>query len=59
MRRASTYGVGRVDERVVHSNNLNIVVLNCIAEHDTTDATEAVDSNLDGHFESLKLLVGA
>jgi hypothetical protein len=42
----------RLNEGVVDSNNLDLGVLDGVAEDDTADATETVDANLDGsHFE--------
>jgi hypothetical protein len=47
----STYGVVRLNERVVDSNNLDVGVLDGVAEDDTADTTETVDADLDGsHF---------
>lgn len=47
-----TYGVVRLNEGVVHSNNLDLGVLDGVAEDDTADTTETVDADLDGsHFE--------
>jgi hypothetical protein len=34
------------NERIVDSDDVDIIVLNSISEDDTTDTTEAVDSNL-------------
>ena len=42
-----TYSVLGVNEGIVDGHNVNIVVLNSIAEDDTTDTTKAVDSDLD------------
>jgi hypothetical protein len=36
-----------LNERVVDSDDLNVIVLDGIAEDNTTDTTEAVDSDLD------------
>lgn len=49
--RIATYSVGGVNEGVVDSNNLNIAVLDGIAEYDTTNAAETVDTSLDNHFD--------
>jgi hypothetical protein len=47
----STYGVVRLNERIVDSNNLDVGVLDGVAEDDTADTTETVDADLDGsHF---------
>lgn len=48
----STYGVVRLNERIVDSNNLDVGVLDGVAEDDTADTTETVDADLDGsHFD--------
>jgi len=39
-----------LDERVVDSNDLDIVVLDSVAEDDSSNTTEAVDSDLDDHI---------
>lgn len=42
----------RLNERVVDSNNLDVGVLDGVAEDDTADTTETVDADLDGsHFD--------
>lgn len=42
----------RLNEGVVDSNNLDLGVLDGVAEDDTADTTETVDADLDGsHFE--------
>jgi hypothetical protein len=47
----STYSVLGLNEGVVDSNDLDIRVLNGIAEDDTTDTAETVDADLDrSHF---------
>lgn len=43
----STYSVGRLNERVVDSNDLDIGVLDSVAEDDTADTTKSVDADLD------------
>jgi hypothetical protein len=51
-RGTGTHGVVGLNEGVVDSNDINLVVLDGIAEDDTTDTTEAVDSHLSlGHDE--------
>jgi hypothetical protein len=40
------YGVVRLNEGVVDGDNVHIVMLNGIAEDDTANATEAVDTSL-------------
>lgn len=42
-----TYGIVRLNEGVIDGDNVDVVVLNGIAEDDTTDTTEAVDADLD------------
>lgn len=37
-----------LNEGVVDSDDLDVGVLDSVAEDDTTDATEAVDADLDG-----------
>ena len=39
-----------LDEGVVDGNNLDITVLDGVAEDDTANAAEAVDANLDSHL---------
>ena len=41
-----------LNEGVVDSDNVDVVVLNRIAEDDTADTTETVDTNLDGCHDS-------
>lgn len=45
-----TYSVGRLNEGVVDSNDLDIGVLDSIAEDNTTDTAKSVDADLD-HFD--------
>jgi hypothetical protein len=47
---ATTHSVLGLNERIVDSNDLNLRVLNGIAEDDTANAAEAVDADLDDHF---------
>jgi hypothetical protein len=55
----STYGVVRLNEGVVDSNNLDVGVLDGIAEDDTADTTETVDADLDGsHFVLERFCLG-
>lgn len=50
-----THSVFSVDEGIVDGHNLDVVVLDGVAEDDTTNAAETVDANLDGsHCVSLK-----
>lgn len=44
--RGDAYSVVRLDEGVVHGDNVDVVVLDSIAEDDTANATESVDTNL-------------
>ena len=44
------------NERIVDSNNVDVIVLNVISEDNTTNAAETVDSNLGGCHDSGKLL---
>jgi hypothetical protein len=37
------------NERIVDSNDIDVIVLNGISEDNTTNAAETVDSNLDRH----------
>ena len=41
-----TYSIRRINKRIVDSNDVDVIVLNCVAENNTTNSTEAVDSNL-------------
>jgi hypothetical protein len=45
---SGTYGVVSLNERVVDSDDLDVGVLDSVAEDDAANATEAVDANLDG-----------
>lgn len=45
-----TYSVGGLNERVVDSNDLDVGVLDSVAEDDATDTAKSVDADLD-HFE--------
>lgn len=42
----STHSVSWLNEWVVDSDNVNVIVLNGVTEDNATDTTEAVDSNL-------------
>lgn len=44
----STYSVVSLNEGVVDSDDLDLGVLDGVAENDTANATEAVDADLDG-----------
>jgi hypothetical protein len=41
-----------LNEGVVDGDNVDVVVLNSIAEDDTADTTETVDANLNGSHDS-------
>lgn len=43
-----TYGVLDLNEGVVDGDNLDVVVLDGVAEDDTANAAETVDANLGG-----------
>lgn len=43
-------GVVGLDEGIVDGNNLDVAVLNRIAEDDTANSAKTVDANLDNHF---------
>lgn len=45
-----SYSVVGLNEGVVDGNNLDITVLDGVAEDDATNAAEAVDANLDSHL---------
>lgn len=45
-----TYSVGGLNEGVVDRNDLDVVVLDGVAEDDTTDTAKSVDADLD-HFD--------
>jgi hypothetical protein len=54
----STYSVLGLNEGVVDGDNLDVGVLDSVAEDDTTDAAETVDADLDGsHFANLSRLL--
>jgi hypothetical protein len=40
------------NERIVDSDNVNVIVLDSISEDDTTNAAETIDANLDGSHDS-------
>ena len=48
--REGSYSVVGLDEGVVDGHNLDVVVLDGVAEDDATNAAEAVDANLDSHL---------
>ena len=45
-----------LNEGVVDGNNVDVVVLNGIAEDDTANTTETVDANLDGSHDSVDVV---
>jgi hypothetical protein len=45
-----TYSVLGLNEGVVHGDDLNVVVLNGIAEDNAADTAEAIDADLDSHI---------
>lgn len=47
-----THGVVGFNERIVDSDDVDVVVLNSIAEDDTTNTAESVDANLGGSHDS-------
>jgi hypothetical protein len=49
-----TYGIFGLDERIVDGNNLDIGMLNSIAEDDTANTAKSVDTDLDSHFANLR-----
>ena len=49
-----TYSVGWLNEWVVDSDNVNVLVLNGVTEDNATDTTEAVDSNLGNHYAVIR-----
>jgi hypothetical protein len=46
-----THSVVGLNEGVVDSNDLDVAVLDGVAEDDTSNTTEAVDADLDDHFD--------
>lgn len=52
----ATYGVVGFNERIVDGDDVDIIVLDGIAEDDTTNAAESVDANLGGsHDDSAEI----
>lgn len=51
----ATHSVGGLNEGVVDSNDLDVIVLNGVAEDDTADTAKSVDTDLDDHFDGLFL----
>ena len=46
-----TYSVLGLNEGIVDSDDLDVIVLNGIAENNATDTAETVDADLDDHFD--------
>lgn len=44
----AAHSIGGLDEGVVDGDDLDVGVLNSVAEDDTSNSTEAVDADLDG-----------
>lgn len=51
----NTYSIFGLDEWVVDSNNLNVIMLDGISIDDTPDSSETVDSDVGRHSEVAKL----
>lgn len=47
----TTHGVGGLNEGVVDSNDVDVIVLDRVAEDDTANTAKSVDANLDDHFD--------
>lgn len=45
-----------LNEGVVDGDDVDVIVLNSISEHDTADTTETVDADFDGSHDSARLL---
>jgi hypothetical protein len=50
------YSVFRVNERIIDSYDVNVIVLDGIPEDDTSNTTEAIDANLYWCHGSAELL---
>jgi hypothetical protein len=48
-----TYSVVGFNERIVDSDDFDVIVLDGISEDDTTNAAETIDANLDGSHDSV------
>jgi hypothetical protein len=46
----ATHSILGLDERVIDSDDLDIAVLDGVAEDDTANSAEAIDANLDSHY---------
>jgi hypothetical protein len=51
-REQQTYSVVGFNERIVDSDDFDVIVLDGISEDDTTNAAETIDANLDGSHDS-------
>ena len=47
-----THSIFGLNERIVHGNDLDIAVLDSVAEDNAANAAEAIDANLDNHCEA-------
>ena len=52
--RKTTYSVVGFNEWIIDGDDVDIVMLDGIAEDDTTDTAESVNSNLSGSHDSAK-----
>lgn len=52
MKGRATHSVGGLNEGIVDGNDLELGLLESVAEQDTTNSAEAVDSDLDGSHYS-------
>jgi hypothetical protein len=48
-----TYSVVGFNERIVDSDDFDVIVLDGISEDDTTNTAETIDANLDGSHDSV------
>jgi hypothetical protein len=47
----ATHSVLGLNEGIIDGNDLDIAVLDGVAEHDTANSAKAIDADLDGHCE--------
>jgi hypothetical protein len=52
----STYGILGLNERVVDSNDMHVIMLDGISIDDTPDSSETVDANVSRHVEISRCL---
>ena len=52
----ATHSIFDIDEWIIDSDNVDLIVFDGIAKDNTSDATEAIDSNLGGSHDSAELL---